>query len=183
MVLWRRSRGGVVLINWVFIQVATFEVLGVFSFCILCQLLFSFSYFFFPSWYVLFRRFLVWDYLNRCLGFDDLLRVLGAIFRFVWAVLFRQQLGWAFMVLVGLLPYLSFGSLYLCNLFFEVYIFFFFRYSKKNMRKNSIWKKIFTFSSAPDAPFIFSAIFFKSIPRIRFIFLECIFKIPQRDYK
>lgn len=40
-----------------------------------------------------------------------------------------------------------------------------------------------TLSSAPDAPFIFSAIFFKSIPRIKFIFLECIFKISQRDWK
>lgn len=38
-----------------------------------------------------------------------------------------------------------------------------------------------TLSSAPDAPFIFSAIFFKSIPRIKFILLEWIFKISRRD--
>lgn len=38
-----------------------------------------------------------------------------------------------------------------------------------------------TFSSAPEAPFIFSAIFFRSIPRIRFIFLEWIFRISKRD--
>jgi len=31
--------------------------------------------------------------------------------------------------------------------------------------------------SAPDAPVICSAIFFKSIPLIKFIFLECIFNI------
>jgi hypothetical protein len=36
-------------------------------------------------------------------------------------------------------------------------------------------------SSAPEAPFIFPAIFFKSIPRIKFILLEWIFKISQRD--
>lgn len=40
-----------------------------------------------------------------------------------------------------------------------------------------------TLSSAPDAPFIFSAIFFRSIPRIKFIFLECIFKMSNRDCK
>lgn len=39
-----------------------------------------------------------------------------------------------------------------------------------------------TLSSAPDAPCIFSAIFFRSIPRIKFIFLECIFRISQRDW-
>nr|GMC63429.1 unnamed protein product [Ipomoea batatas] len=36
-------------------------------------------------------------------------------------------------------------------------------------------------TSAPEAPFIFSAIFFRSIPRIKFIFLEWIFKISHRD--
>lgn len=37
------------------------------------------------------------------------------------------------------------------------------------------------FDSAPDAPFICSAIFFKSIPLIKFIFLEWIFKISSLD--
>jgi len=54
---------------------------------------------------------------------------------------------------------------------------------RERERERSEGKKQFTFSSAPEAPFIFSAIFFRSIPRIRFIFLEWIFKISQRDCK
>lgn len=38
-----------------------------------------------------------------------------------------------------------------------------------------------TFISAPDDPFILSAIFLRLIPRIRFIFLEWIFTISSRD--
>lgn len=38
-----------------------------------------------------------------------------------------------------------------------------------------------TLSSAPDAPPIFSAIFFRSIPRIKFIFLEWILRMSSRD--
>ncbi len=38
------------------------------------------------------------------------------------------------------------------------------------------------FDSAPEAPLICSAIFFKSIPLIKFIFLEWILKISSLDY-
>lgn len=65
-----------------------------------------------------------------------------------------------------------------CDLSMQTLFFFFFKEKKKRKEVTE-----HTFSSAPEAPFIFSAIFFKSIPRIKFIFLEWIFKISKRDYQ